>query len=261
MVLSSGCATAPVRSHAPVSLTYLGVAGWQISDGTHTVLVDPYFSRPADPWKDLPDLAAIRKRVPQHADVVLVGHAHPDHALDAPEVAKLTGAALVGSPEVLEAAHKAGLPDESLLVAKGGEDYQFDGYSVRVIPALHSAIGYPYGDVDTVAFLVRIGGAEILIFDTANFIERELAGLHPDAAIVAPGARQKIHDYSCRLMRALGEPKTVLTTHFDAWKKPAETPLDADALADLRAFESEIRGCSPGTTVIVPKPFTPLALP
>jgi len=45
------CATAPTAArveHAPrgaLQLTYLGVAGWMISDGRATVLLDPYFSR------------------------------------------------------------------------------------------------------------------------------------------------------------------------------------------------------------------------
>ncbi len=67
-----------------------------------------------------------------------------------------------------------------------------------------------------------------LVLDTANFIERELEGIHPDIAIVAPGARE--HDYTCRLMRVLGSPPIVLVTHFDAWREaPADKPSeDAD---------------------------------
>src|SRR4051812_27486467 len=31
-------------TQAPIALTYLGVAGWQITSGAHALLVDPYFS-------------------------------------------------------------------------------------------------------------------------------------------------------------------------------------------------------------------------
>ena len=91
---------------------------------------------------------------------------------------------------------------------RGGEDYQFDGWSVRVLPSLHSALdgkhtvggalaGPPalpmgfadYAEGGTFAYLVRLGGHQILLLSTANFIERELAGLRPDVAIVATGLR------------------------------------------------------------------------
>src|SRR6185436_14938213 len=68
----------------------LGVAGWSLSDGRHTLLVDPYFSRAQDPANARPDEAAVVARTPPTADLVLVGHDHWDHALDAPLVARRT---------------------------------------------------------------------------------------------------------------------------------------------------------------------------
>lgn len=259
---AAGAATTEPRM--TLALTYLGVAGWSISDGKHVVLVDPYFSRPADPRLGfaVADEQAIAARAPAKADVILVGHGHVDHALDAPAIAKRTGAALVGSADVARQAHAAGVPDAQIRLARGGEDYAFDGFSVRVIPSLHSLIGFADGgDVQTFAFLVRMGGQQIFVLDTANYIEREVAGLRPDVAIVATGLREQIHDYSCRLMRLLGRPRRVFTTHFDQWKKPAETPLTADERADLAQFTDEIHRCAPATEVIVPAPFVTVRIP
>jgi hypothetical protein len=146
-----------------------------------------------------------------------------------------------------------------------------DGYSVRAIPSLHSAIGdkHVFGgalDADptlpmpaagyqeggTLAYLVRIAGHEILFLDTANFIERELDGLRPDIAIVATGLREEIHDYTCRLMHALGDPPVVYPSHFDDWRGPAvDQPVDDD----LEAFVAEVHRCSPHTTVVIPHHF------
>ncbi len=256
----AACAHATAAPRGRVSLTYLGVAGWTISDGRHTVVVDPYFTRPADPLHGaVSDPAAVAAHAPAHADLVLVGHAHVDHLLDAPAVAQRTGAPLLGGRGTIDAGKAAGLDDAHLLLVKGGEDYELDGFSVRVIPSLHSLTGLAAGDdVETFAFLIRIGGEQILVFDTANFIEREVDGLRPDVAIVATGLRDKIHDYACRLMRATGAPRTVLTTHFDDWRAPAGTPIDADTRADLAAFEREIHACAPATEVIVPEAFAPI---
>jgi L-ascorbate metabolism protein UlaG (beta-lactamase superfamily) len=81
-----------------VVLKYLGTAGWGISDGTTTILIDPYLSRingppppgghsmPGDTrraygWGDVatPDVAAIDSHI-QRADFVLVTHTHYDHS-------------------------------------------------------------------------------------------------------------------------------------------------------------------------------------
>jgi len=104
---------------------------------------------------------------------------------------------------------------------------------------------------------VRVGGHEIFVSSTANFIERELAGLQPDIAIIATGLRQEIHDYTCRLLTALGKPRLVYTTHFDNWRGP---PVDEPVSDDLKAFVEEVRACSPQTRVVVPKHFERMQL-
>src|SRR5262249_41572047 len=130
----------------------------------------------------------------------------------------------------------------------------------RVIPSLHSVTGLAAGgDVATFAYLLRLGGHQVLVFDTANFIERELEGIHPDIAIIATGLRDRITDYACRLMRVLDHPAVALATHFDNWRGSATDPLSADTRADLAAFTA-IHRCSPSTRVIVPTPFAPFAL-
>jgi len=225
------------------------------------VLFDPYFSRAQDSATARPDEAAIARRTPPKADLVLVGHDHFDHALDAPLVAQRTGAPLVGGLGLVRRLRDQRFPVDRLIGVRGGEDFQFEGFSVRVVPSLHSLIGLASGgDVDTFAYLVRLGGREVLFFDTANFIERELNGLHPEIVIAAPGGRWRVHDYTCRLVRTLGSPPHLFATHFDEWLKPPETPLDAETQADLASFATEVHACSPGTEVTVPRPFVPISL-
>lgn len=257
---------------APLALTYLGVAGWEIEGGGKLILSDPYFSRPADGDAPLvPDAAAIAAHAPPHADLIVVGHSHYDHLLDAPSVALRTGAKLMGSASTLRVAKSTGVDPDHLIGVKGGEDFELDGFSVRVIPSLHSVISFGgevadapalpmrqsgYGEGGTFGYLLRLAGREVLVLDTANFIERELEGIHPDIAIIAPGLRERIHDYTCRLMRVLGSPPIVLVTHFDAWHEPpTDQPSD-----DADRFAAEVRACSPRTRVIVPKHFDRMML-
>ncbi len=263
----------------PIALTYLGVAGWQLDAAGKTILLDPYFTRP-DLDADAPiapDPTAIAAHAPPRADLIMIGHSHIDHLLDAPSVALATGAQLMGSLSTTRVGRASGVPDDHLLPIKGGEDYAMDGYSVRVIPSLHSAIGDKhilggeipaapalpmrfgdYAEGGTFAYLVRIAGHQILFFSTANFIERELEGLRPDIAVIATGLRGQIHDYTCRLLRVLGHPPLVYATHFDDWQGP---PVDEPPSADLQAFIAEVEACAPGTRVILPQHFVRMTAP
>jgi L-ascorbate metabolism protein UlaG (beta-lactamase superfamily) len=111
-----------------VVLKYLGTAGWGISDGTTTILIDPYLSRingppppgghsmpgdtrPAYGWGDIatPDVAAIDSHI-QRADFVLVTHTHYDHVLDVPHIALKTGAAVIGTESTENVMRAYGVP-------------------------------------------------------------------------------------------------------------------------------------------------------
>lgn len=260
-----------------MTLTYLGVAGWEIDGGSATILVDPYFSRPDLRTTIVPDAAAIAARAPARADAIVVGHSHVDHLLDAPSVALRTGAQLVGSESTARFARASGVPDDHIIAVKGGEDYELGAFSLRVIPSLHSALDHKHGEIGrvidnaalpmsfeqfveggTFAYLIRVAGHQIVAFDTANFIERELEGVHPDIAIIAPGRRSEIYDYTCRLLHVLGDPPLVYATHFDDWRGPAS---DAPPDADLAAFAAEVTRCSPKTRLVIPKHFVAMTVP
>jgi L-ascorbate metabolism protein UlaG (beta-lactamase superfamily) len=286
LLLLLGCTPAAAQRAPAVTLTYLGVAGWKLTDGKRTILVDPYFSRPSldDPAAPLlPDKAAIAAHAPARADLILVGHSHFDHVLDVPEIARRTGADILGTESTARLARAAGIPGSRIIPVKGGEDYQFDGFSVRVIPSLHSAVNrkrlFPnfrpvapdvvmplgqegYAEGGSLAYLVRIGGREVFFLSSANFIERELHGIDPDVAVIATGARQEIYDYSCRLTRALGRPPLVLTNHFDAWTQPLQpkAKLSPGTRRDLEAFAAEVRACAPSTRVVVPEHFVEMTV-
>jgi len=280
------CAEKPADSPAPsresVEITYLGVAGWKVQAGAHVLLVDPYFSRV--PFDEngapvVPNEAEITKYAPQAAEGILVEHSHWDHLLDVPFIAKRTGATVAGTDSSLNVLRASGVPESQLRVARGGESVDIGPFSVRSFHALHSLIGMPSGDIargvtlpmaakgyvpgETLQYMVRVEGHSILFIGSANFIESELQGLRPDVAVVATGLREKIPDYTCRLMRALGQPARVYTNHFDAHDKPLDPKgpnLDADVRESLAQFEREVHTCAPNTKVVVPTYFQPISI-
>ncbi|HXX67999.1 MAG TPA: MBL fold metallo-hydrolase [Polyangiaceae bacterium] len=288
ILFTIGCAShpaspsVPARSEEHVVLTYLGAAGWRIDEGIHVLLVDPFFSRArVDDGKAvlLPDQERIAHYSPAHTDAILVGHSHYDHLLDVPDIAKRTEAMVVGSESTLNVARAAGVPEQRLVRARGGERLQFGPFSVRAIRALHSVNGLPnetipagvrlpmaaaeYVEGGTLQYLVQVADHAILFIGTANFIEGELDGLRPDVAVIATRGREKVQDYACRLMRALGRPRLVLPNHFDAhWEPLGATQMNIDDAdrADLAAFSHEIHACSPETSVVLPIHLQPRTL-
>jgi L-ascorbate metabolism protein UlaG (beta-lactamase superfamily) len=287
------------RKSDPVTLKYLGAAGWEISDGTTSILIDPYLSRingPAPPgghamagdtrraygWGDVasPDVAAIDAHI-KRADFILITHTHYDHVLDVPYIALKTRATVIGTESTENVMRAYNVPEERLVTVRGGEDFEFGTFSLKVIPSIHSSLDHkryfssaiaPAGmkapltleqihpEGGTLAYFIRFDGHQILVFGGMNYIEREIVGLEPDVALIGAGAsRREIYDYSGRLMRDLHFPALVLPTHWDNFLAPysasQQTNLDA-----LQSFVQEILAASPKTKVIVPKYFEAIPL-
>lgn len=278
-----------------IRLTYLGNAGWEITDGKTVVLVDPFLTQFAR-WEPgaasggpdpdalyLPDTARINRHV-SRADYILVTHGHSDHALDAGYIAAKTGAVILGRETIANLARAYRVPEQQLITVIGGEDYDFDTFSIRVIPSIHSALDQKryfsngrgiagtaprgltaplrrqdYQEGGSVAYLVRMAGHEVLVMGSMNFIEREMEGLRPDIALVgANSQRLQIHDFTGRLLRALGYPALVIPTHADGYGNPNPS---AEALADRERFRQEVAAASPTSRYLYPTWFEPIVVP
>ncbi|MFM7144321.1 MAG: MBL fold metallo-hydrolase, partial [Alphaproteobacteria bacterium] len=103
--------------------TFLGTAGFVVSSPERTFAIDPYLSRADLRTTVFGRLAIDEERVARHvpaADEVLVGHSHYDHALDAPAVARRTGARLVGSSATAQIARAYGFDMSRFVEVRAG---------------------------------------------------------------------------------------------------------------------------------------------
>jgi L-ascorbate metabolism protein UlaG (beta-lactamase superfamily) len=221
-----------------------------------------------------PDTATIDARI-SRADFILLSHSHFNHCMDMPHIARKTGATVIGTESSANIARAGGVPEAQILTVRGGEDYEFARLSIKVIPSLHSALsakhyfssGVVPRDVrtplrlrdfvegGTLAYYLRLGAHEVLVFGSMNYIEREVAGLRPGIVLVAAAQpRLEIHDYTGRLLRALNRPRVVIATHWDDQGLPFGAPQD-EAWARAQSFAAEVKAVAPRSRVVVPRHF------
>ncbi|MFT2089786.1 MBL fold metallo-hydrolase [Paraglaciecola sp. 2405UD69-4] len=274
---------------SPIEMTYLGSAGWIIKDGDITVLLDPYVSRLQLKGRELdgddrkvysvnevgPTNTAQVDKLITDADYILVHHSHHDHLGDVPYIAKKTGAKVIGTETTKSILMSYGVPEEQLYVVVGGEDYQFDNFSVRVLPSIHSALNNKlyhdsrrydsnsnlkapltigqFVEGGSLMFLARFKNKTVLTMGSMNFLQREIADLKPDILLAGVnGSRLNIYNYDERLIKLTGKPPIVIPTHWDSFSWPYDVSQKVNVDKKLKPFKENVLKVAPNTDVIFP---------
>lgn len=258
-----------------LSITYLGTAGFVLHNHERTLVLDPFVNRPGLArtlfGKLTVDPARIQRLIP-HADDVLIGHAHYDHILDAPELCRQTGARLIGSRAAMMVGRAAGLPESQLRETAGREDIACGSWTVRGLPSVHGKaifgrIPLP-GDItapppwppkladlrhgQVLNWWVETNGLRVVHIDSADFIEEELHGVQADVVCLCAIGRRYHPGYVRDVVRLL-KPRWVLPCHWDTMLTPIEARPDLIPGVDLPGFIREIRdaGAEPLLTPIL----------
>jgi len=271
-----------------LKMKYFGTAGWEIQDGNITVLIDPYLSRIK--LGDSPSISPDDNRrgfkrediyesdtelidtLIGHADFILVHHSHFDHIADVPYIAKKTGAKVIATETGCNMLRGYGIPDEQLYAVQGGEDYQFENFSVRVLPGIHSALANKhYHDSrryteppkvplkvsefiegGSLMFLARFKNHNVLTMGSMNFIERELHRVEADILLAGVNLSQRgIFNYTPRLLHVTNYPKIIIPIHWDNFRVPYGFNQDR-GIAKIDPFIEDVKEISPTTKIIIP---------
>jgi L-ascorbate metabolism protein UlaG (beta-lactamase superfamily) len=208
-----------------MKLRFLGHSGFQLTDGGHEVVIDPFMSHnPATPVE-------ASEVAPSH---ILLSHAHGDHYGDTPAIAERTGATVVGPVEIANYVSQRGMQGQGMNIGGG---FTFPFGEVRFTPAWHSS-SFPdgtYGGMPT-GIVVEIGGKRIYhAGDTALFSDMRLIGRKGlDLAMLPIGDFFTMGPDDALEAVKLLAPKAVIPIHYNTFE-----PIRQDAQAFKALVESE----------------------
>lgn len=243
-----------------------------LDDGETALLTDGFFSRPDKLTTFVghvqPEVAAIaagltRAGIPAHTGklaAVIPLHSHYDHAMDAPEVARRTGALLLGSSSTAMVGRGWGLPESQIQTAQLRMPYHFGKFTVTLYPALHTPTGFTGGVIDaplkppvrasdykegqSYAMLVEHEGQSLLITSTAGFVPGALQGVKAQVVMLGIGAmgpRSEEHKaaYWAETVHTVGAQR-VIPIHWDDFWRPSTLPMQPMPLP-LDDFDASMR--------------------
>jgi L-ascorbate metabolism protein UlaG (beta-lactamase superfamily) len=270
-----------------LTVRFTGTSTLLFSDGETSWMIDGWFSR-FGPLALLagsiePDMVAIERGLAQNdvkqLQFVIPIHSHFDHAMDAPEVARRTGAVLLGSESTAWIGRGWGLDEKQIEIAESGKTYAIGDFSVTLIETDHFAFPDPevreraLGDPRITAPLVppvdafeyRVGRAyaihvehprgRFLVQGSAGYREGGLAGYPSDTVFLGIGGLgTQTADYRERYWQetvVLPGAERVIPIHYDSLTAPIEGPfvgeiraasLLAEGAEETRRFLQEKTG-------------------
>lgn len=187
-------------------------------DGT-IIFIDPFL-------KDNPSTPDTYKEVSE-ADYILLTHGHDDHVGDTLEIAKNTGATVVGILELIGLLKNEGLPEDQALGFNKGGTVHFDDFSVTMVSANHSSSykGQYAGDP---AGLVLSFEDDICMYhmgDTNIFTDLELYGeLYEPHVVLAPiGDHFTMGPEEAAYAVEMVDPDLAIPIHYGTW-----SPISVD---------------------------------
>jgi L-ascorbate metabolism protein UlaG (beta-lactamase superfamily) len=251
----------PIIADGAVTVRFTGAATLVFTDGETTWMTDGWFTRVGplgliageiEPDPDAITRGLARNSVDEAAGVFVM-HSHYDHAMDAPEVARRTGAMLLGSESTANIGRGWGLSEEQIRVVRDRESVQLGAFTLTPIESRHFEFPDPVMraralDEPTIteplvppvgAFEYKVGKAYILhvahpsgrwlISGSAGYIEGQLEGFSADTIFLGTGGigsqTAEYRESYWRETVGRSGAERIIPIHWDSLTGPIEGPF------------------------------------
>jgi L-ascorbate metabolism protein UlaG (beta-lactamase superfamily) len=234
-------------------LTWLGHAAFKLKTAGGTVVViDPWLQNPMNP-----DREALQKL--GKVDFILVSHGHSDHVGNAVEIAKTTGAKLVGSFDIGSVLTQAGVPkgqaEMTTLGNVGGTIELTPELKVTLVPAVHSSTfskdetSAPAPAGSPVGFVIHLKDGPTLYHtgDTDVFGDMKLIGdrYKIDVMLACIGGHFTMDPEAAAMATTLARPKTIVPMHYGTFPLLKGKPEDLAAALKKVKSKSQLLALQP----------------
>lgn len=226
-----------------LSLTYIGHSAFHLSDGAHSVLVDPFITGNPVATVNASDFSP---------ETILLTHAHNDHIGDTMPIAKRAGSHVIALFEIANFLHASGV--EKTTGGNMGGTIAFDGGTVKFTPAWHTSSYQDERGIHAITppagLVVRFGGKTIYFAgDTCLFSDMKLIGEEGlDVAVIPIGDAFTMGPTDAQRAVEFLSPKVVIPCHFNTFPAIAQ-----DAALFKRETEertgARVEPLEPGATI------------
>jgi L-ascorbate metabolism protein UlaG (beta-lactamase superfamily) len=243
-----------------VTVRFTGTSTLLFSDGDTDWMVDGWFSRfgpiQVVTGKIGPDLDAIERGLASNEvdrlAVVIPVHSHFDHAMDSPEVAKRTGAILLGSQSSANIARGWGLDESQIQIAVDRKPTRFGLFTITLIETKHfqfpdpevaeRALAHPKIEAPLVppvgTFDYRLGKpyAIHVTHPRGSFLVQASAGYVPGGLVGYDGGlgsqTPEYREHYWRETVVTSGAKRIIPIHWDSLTARAEGPFMGSVRAE-----------------------------
>lgn len=194
-----------------VKLRWLGHAAFEIESSSGTrLLVDPFITE--NPMTPAPLRKLDRYRGEDKPNAILVSHSHGDHSANAKEIAKMSGAPVIGMVELVSSLE---LPADQSKGGNVGGEIGIGDVRVHLVPATHSTqTGSPIG------FVIQFAGGRTLYHTGDTWIMSDMALIeevhHPDIILTCAGGGPYTQNpkVAALSIRKFFDPTVVVPMHY-----------------------------------------------